>query len=392
MVHLAPRSLSELPEIVFEPDRFELADGRLELSGRWYGVQGRRFMRPSLTVRHGEGETRLLADLEHKPWAAENGERWHAAFPCDRELDGGVDAELTVAPDLTVEVVVPGGSRSRADADGGRDTEARQDAEPREDAERGEAVRPAQDPAASDDRDQLEQSEALSAARAEIETLNRRVTQMTRKLEQERTRFARELDEAQGAIAETVRECEDAIAARHKAIDERQIAEKRTEEALAARGKATKVGRRALAHREDALARLDDAVAQRDRAVAQLEQALTQRDRAGAQLEQALTQRDQALTERDQALAQRVEALTQRDQAVLGLDQAGAERDELATAHDQRRANSENTLTTRAALSVMRNAAIESGPRRQAQWTTVAVAVAALLVVTFAVALILGLN
>src|SRR5436309_3171208 len=84
---VAPNPLFEPREVTFELDRFELADGQLELTGRWFGVKGRRFMRPSLILRGDEGETRLLADLADKPWAAENGEPWRAAFPCDGELD-----------------------------------------------------------------------------------------------------------------------------------------------------------------------------------------------------------------------------------------------------------------------------------------------------------------
>ena len=71
----------------FELDRFEMADGeRFEVGGRWFGVRGRRFIRPSLTLVADEEQRRLLADLEHKPWAAEDGEPWEATFPYE---DGG---------------------------------------------------------------------------------------------------------------------------------------------------------------------------------------------------------------------------------------------------------------------------------------------------------------
>ena len=48
-------------DVVFTLERFELlADGRLEVVGRWSGVRGRRFLRPSLSI----GRDRpLLADL-----------------------------------------------------------------------------------------------------------------------------------------------------------------------------------------------------------------------------------------------------------------------------------------------------------------------------------------
>ena len=71
--------------VAFELDRIELAGGdRLEVNGRWFGVRGRRFIRPSLTLVADEEQRRLLADLDHKPWAAEDGQPWQATFPYDR--------------------------------------------------------------------------------------------------------------------------------------------------------------------------------------------------------------------------------------------------------------------------------------------------------------------
>ena len=44
----------------FELDRFEMAaDDRLEVNGRWFGVRGRRFIRPSLTLVAGEEQRRF---------------------------------------------------------------------------------------------------------------------------------------------------------------------------------------------------------------------------------------------------------------------------------------------------------------------------------------------
>ena len=99
--------------ITFDVDRVSLgASGQIEVTGRWYGVRGRRFVRPSLTLslRDDGGERRVLADLEHKPWAAQDGEAWSAAFPFDGELEVAERIELTVAPDITVELA---GGRGR---------------------------------------------------------------------------------------------------------------------------------------------------------------------------------------------------------------------------------------------------------------------------------------
>ncbi len=100
--------------VSFELDRFVMADGdRFEVNGRWFGVRGRRFMRPSLTLVDGDEQRRLLADLEHKPWAAEDGQPWEAMFPYEQDDGGWVEAELNVAPDITITLPLPGANRRR---------------------------------------------------------------------------------------------------------------------------------------------------------------------------------------------------------------------------------------------------------------------------------------
>ena len=88
--------------VEFALDSFELADGRLVVAGRWYGVTGRRFVRPVLKA---PGQRRLVALLDHKPWSAEDGAPWLAAFP-----DGGYagPSRLQVAPDIAVELPAAG--------------------------------------------------------------------------------------------------------------------------------------------------------------------------------------------------------------------------------------------------------------------------------------------
>jgi hypothetical protein len=73
--------------------------------GRWYGVRGHRFVRPALIVSDGAGaERRLLAELDDKPWVAEDGESWRAAFAVEsrQELDDADSLELSVAPNINV--------------------------------------------------------------------------------------------------------------------------------------------------------------------------------------------------------------------------------------------------------------------------------------------------
>ncbi len=100
--------MTRLEPASFEVERFELAgDACLEVRGRWFGVRGRRFMRPTLTAVTDGREQRILAVLDHKPWSAEEGETWLAAFPCPADPTALVEAELTVAPGVTVPLPPP---------------------------------------------------------------------------------------------------------------------------------------------------------------------------------------------------------------------------------------------------------------------------------------------
>src|SRR5579884_759360 len=103
---------TEANRIVFELDQFKLGDDkRLEVRGRWFGVRGRRFVRPTLMLQAGGEQHRALADLEHKPWQAEDGEPWEASFPW--AVDGAEvrGAELAVAPDIAIPLPAPNGRR-----------------------------------------------------------------------------------------------------------------------------------------------------------------------------------------------------------------------------------------------------------------------------------------
>jgi hypothetical protein len=110
----------EAGRIFFELDHFELIDGdRLELRGRWFGVRGRRFVRPTLVLLSDGARRRApaLAELEHKPWAAEDGEPWEAAFTCEVDAAEVLEAELAVAPDIAVSLPPPNGVGSCAPRD-----------------------------------------------------------------------------------------------------------------------------------------------------------------------------------------------------------------------------------------------------------------------------------
>src|SRR3954471_15512503 len=102
------------PEVVsngvtFEVERFEWVDGdRLEVTGRWYGLRGHRFVRPVLAVRAaGDEQRRLLAVLDHRPGPAGDGDGWIAPSPGEGEPLELTSAELAVAPSLAVDLPMP---------------------------------------------------------------------------------------------------------------------------------------------------------------------------------------------------------------------------------------------------------------------------------------------
>jgi hypothetical protein len=99
-------------EVAFEVERVEWpSPDRLEVVGRWFGVRGRRFIRPTLQVDVDGEQRRMLAVLDHKPWAVEDGQDWIAAFAWRGDPVDLTGSELTVGPDIAVELRSPGEKR-----------------------------------------------------------------------------------------------------------------------------------------------------------------------------------------------------------------------------------------------------------------------------------------
>jgi hypothetical protein len=269
----APVSEVVSGEVVFEVDRFEWTDDdRLEVTGRWYGLRGHRFVRPVLTAQADDGPRRMLALLDHKPWAADDGEPWIAAFPWKGEPVAVASVELAVAPSLAVDLPAPKapGQRRRTAASAPRP------------ARRGAAAaRPAPEPPAADE---------LAALRAQLEGERETVR-----------RLAAELDDAHARLAAATEAStdEDAI---ERERDERQVVIQRERDA-------------AIAERDDARAR---AALDRDAVAEERDAAL--RARAGAQQErdEALDQRSAAQFEIKAAIAERDAAIAERDRAIEG--------------------------------------------------------------------------
>jgi hypothetical protein len=185
--------------ITFELERLEQdAPGRLLVCGRWFGVRGRRFVRPTLTMtmRSDRSERRALADLQHKPWAAEDGESWIAAFPLDVALAEVGQLELSVAPDVAVELAPTPVSTA------GRPVAARQAEPPRAPRRRRGPV-PGR-PAAGDLAQEIERlATRLKGTERAAERAHARREEAEQALDEERSktrRLASELGQLRGEL------------------------------------------------------------------------------------------------------------------------------------------------------------------------------------------------
>jgi hypothetical protein len=269
--------------VAFELDRFEVTDdGRLEVAGRWFGVRGLRFVRPSLLLQTDRGERSLLALLDHKPWAPEEGDEWIAAFPWDGGQIDPAQAELAVAPSVVVPLA---GRRETASRNGGGRPALREklDAEERHarrlESEVGWMREERDDLVARADRAREERDRAIAdrdAARRERD-----------RIEAELDAAVAERDELRAARSATSAEAESAVRQREAAL------------------------RRA----ERAEAEYDEAKRERDAAVAHARRAAADRDGAVRDREVAFHERDQAARERDSAFRGRSAALSERDAA-----------------------------------------------------------------------------
>jgi hypothetical protein len=288
--------------VSFEVERFAWADGRLEVTGRWYGIRGRRFLRPTLDVEVDGVPRRILAVLEHKPWAADDGEEWTAAFDWTGEPVELASAELAVAPELAVELPAPAGApakKSRPVRSGGERLQARP---PRAQALEAE----------------------LAAARAEIDDLRDRLAAEQRARERRVEQVEALREESATARAEAEAERDRALAARDEAVAARDAVLAERAEMAAAR---------------DAAAReRDEAVAGRDAARAEAEKAGAERDRIERRRAALETELAAVAKARDKARAERNELMTRagaadapaRGRRRRGRDRPGAAGDEAA--------------------------------------------------------------
>jgi hypothetical protein len=273
-----------MAEVTFEIDRFEWAgDGRLELAGRWFGLRGHRFLRPTLDVAVNGERRRMLADLEHKPWAADDGAEWIAAFIWRGDPAPFEDAELTVSPDLAVQLPAVGGAARAGPAKAAATVERRPAGRPRTAVLEGEL--------ASLLSESQKLRDQLSAEQTNVRGLDTQVRQA-------RAELASAQAEAEAARAEA----DEARAAALEAREEASTAQVRVERAQADAEAARAEAQAAAPEAGRLRAELEEAQRDRDEALARL--TATERDLAAA-----TEARDRARDERN-AWMQRARAVT----------------------------------------------------------------------------------
>jgi hypothetical protein len=281
--------------VSFEVDRFAWVDGRLEITGRWYGIRGRRFLRPTLDVEVDGSPRRMLAVLEHKPWAADDGEEWVAAFEWNGEPVPLAVAELAVAPELAVVLPPPTGGPTKR----GR--------RPKATGERLSAAPP---------RARALEAE-LTQARAEAAMLRDRIAAEQKAWQKRVEEVEAQRDEGAEAKAAAEAERDEVAAARDKALAERDKALAERDSVVSGRDEATKARDSAVAERAAALASTAKLTGERDKALrekAALEEELAAAKRA----------RDKARQERNEWLTRARDAVAR--QGPTANEALGAER------------------------------------------------------------------
>jgi hypothetical protein len=252
--------------VTFELDSLEVVpEGRLEVTGRWYGIRGLRFVRPSLRVRRDGTEHRLLAVLDHKPWVADEDRTWVAAFPWEGGPVDASDVELAVAPSIAVELdgsaPAPPASKPPPDLDA---------------VHRG--LRAGRDDAGAERRSLIAD---LDAARREVDGLL--------------------------ADRDTVRDERDGLRDELDAVRTQLVALRDELHAGTAREEPA-----------EAAAAVEEVVAERDEVAAERDRLAAERDRLAAERDRLAAQRDAAMAAEAAARAQRDDVVTELDRRPVG--------------------------------------------------------------------------
>ena len=314
---------------VLEVIRFEWATPeRIELVGVWHGLRARRFIRPTL-VLEGEGEPkRLLALLEHKPWPADDGKEWIAAFAWRGEVVKFKSADLNVGSGIDVQLppprMRPGKPRRFPHRAVSRDA-AREAAEDAKTSSPGIVTDEPRDTATPSSAD----PDPAEALRVQLDEVRRA-----------RDRYHEERDAALEQVKAARGEIEAERQARERAVADARAAERESAGTMLAQGaelRASVERQREMAYnaRDEAIALRDAAIDARERAEAVKDDAVQMRKQSERDRDKALAERDRAHKERDRALAAREAAQRERDDAFAERDAAIAERDQILSLHER---------------------------------------------------------
>ena len=368
---------------VLEVERFEWAGpDRIEIVGYWSGLRGRRFMRPTLVLRGEEAESkRLLAVLDHKPWAADDGEEWVAAFPWDGDIVKFDSAEMNVGSGIDLDLPAPrmrpgkprrfrqrvvarDASRDAAaaapalangivsDAPGKQaDTPAKATSTAKQadaPAKTASSAKPAERSKASATTPtttkalatpvEPEPTQALPAETApdRAAELTEQLTAKTAEADRLRTQrddLRKERDQALEKLRTVRGELETERQSREKAVADARAEER--ESANRMLGEGAELRAAVERQREIAYLERDDANNKRDKAIEQRDKACHERDAAQAEAKEARHERKEALAQRDRAVKLAERADKARDQALLERQEAVDARDDAVREHDE---------------------------------------------------------
>jgi hypothetical protein len=337
---------------VFEIERFEwVAPDRIEILGVWAGVRGRRFMRPTLVLEKDGQRKRLLAMLEHKPWAADDGTDWIAAFAWEGPIVKLDAAELNVAPGLDLKLPAP---RMRQ----GKPRRFKQRVVARDAVREAEAAAPSggivsevpatakaaaaeakaapAKPAAAGPVPVAEPEAPIGAEASEAPAIAPQVEALRVDLDRARS----DRDEARSQLQALRAEVEQERQQREGAVADARTEERDRAATMLAEGaelRAAVERQREIAYatRDAAEHARDEAIAARDRAVGERDEAVRLRKQAERDRDNALAQRDRAVKERERAVGAREKALAERAAAHDERDEADAERKTILSLHER---------------------------------------------------------
>jgi hypothetical protein len=309
-------------------------------------------MRPTLVLKGESEPKRLLATLEHKPWSADEGEEWIAAFTWQGDIVKFESAEMNVGSGIDLELppprMRPGKPRRFRQRVVARDASRAQDVPERrpsgivsdapavveEEPEPTQALPGQPEPTQALPPEPAEpevdrHAEEATAARAEADRLRKQRDELRRGRDQALEKLRTVRGELEGERQSREKAVADARA------DEREKAERMLAEGGELRAAVERQREIAYHERDQATKARDEAVAARDKACRERDAALAEAKEAKHQRKDAFAERDRAIRIRKQAEAARDEALVAREEAFDEREHAVRERDEILSVHER---------------------------------------------------------